>query len=90
MADDLYALYALYADNYTTGGMPPSACRAPMKPKNFYAHLREEARRAEEDRRAKARLLKRQKLYADNQTTGGRPPEECAAPLRKRPADDDF
>lgn len=70
---------ALYAGNHMTGGMPPSACYAPVKDREMLMRLR-----------AARERLNWQELYAGNEKTGGRPPEECFAPLRggKRRADE--
>jgi hypothetical protein len=73
---------ALYADNHMTGGMPPSACYAPMKPKDFAARRRAEAREA--DRREEARLRELDAFHADDPTTGGYAPARCMAPVKDR------
>jgi hypothetical protein len=60
------------ADWDTTGGLPPSACRAPCK-KGGLVKLR-----AAKEKRQEARHS--HPLYAA--TTGFRPPSECRAPYK--------
>jgi len=70
---------ALYEDNPSTGGFPPSACMAPLKKEELLARNRAKRAAARAVLAARAARLA---LYGESFTTGLKPPEWCWAPVK--------